>query len=480
MIAELHNKTAEWVRKSEDELTGNIFGNFRYFPFDTGLREVLAKAVDDDKRIQEIMKGESVDDWPKSPESIEFWPRKEPDKQTEPDVVLKCKGTLLIIEAKLNSGLSLNKDEVKVRHGEEEHTEEGAKDVSTQLIREAALLEAWERDEYHGYNKILIILGRESATIDIYDKEKAGFKDRGVVFGYLSWQEIHRQINRLLETDYRDDPNQRAILEDMRDLLKSKGLTRFDHFEIEHEIMEIESLPLNAYFKTNRPSTSQEDTEMSDKADVKIDHVGKNIFNAFDVVYETYGHAFQLMEDIVKFKEETGNDEYAYITNRFLKNPSDDYKWDSLFVQAFKKKNDSQSLYVLMIDLWPKEGEYHGEKYKEPMISIMKYVYPDADVMIQDNSFTNGLKEGAYWLFVNPTLIDEKIEKFIKYAEDGTDNKKSYTFTVTKDGEEYAAKNWFGVRAIRGIDCPLVQITGKNMYERIFSAFDELSGSSIT
>jgi hypothetical protein len=45
MIAEIYGKAHKQTEGSEDELTGNFFGNLRYLSFNVGLKHILQRGL---------------------------------------------------------------------------------------------------------------------------------------------------------------------------------------------------------------------------------------------------------------------------------------------------------------------------------------------------------------------------------------------------------------------------------------------------
>jgi hypothetical protein len=230
--------------------------------------------------------------------------------------------------------------------------------------------------------------------------------------------------------------------------LEKKGLYRFDRFDIKTDGKE---------------------------GDMSANVIGEKIFNAFDVVRDTYSSVEKLSGSIIKYTKENKDNKYTCITDFFLREDTKNklINWAySIFTMVFEKDSEPESLYVLMIDLFPKYSVYGGEEYKEPVISIMKYTYRNTDGIPDCHFKDELLKQSAYSAIGNPVM--EMDEKIVEYTENASSEGKAYTLTVTKDGEEHSDENWLGLRTIKAIDYPLVEITGENIYDRIFRVFDKL------
>jgi hypothetical protein len=209
MIAEIKGKISEntslVIERSEDELTGNFFGCMRYLPFERGLKQILLSCVRS-CNIAAILEKSQPQCWP---EDVSFWDKHRIDKSAdssrfiEPDVMIHLSDVVILIEVKLYSGRSSDK----------------------QLIKEAEML----KNSANGKTPLLLFLACEPDGQIIYNEDNAEIKSiGGVQFGYMSWQSILSKLNSV-----RDDITnncERQIIVDLIELLSRKNLERFSGF----------------------------------------------------------------------------------------------------------------------------------------------------------------------------------------------------------------------------------------------------------
>ena len=215
MIAEIRGKVnninSNLTERSEDELTGNFFGNLRYLPIDTGLRHILTSCT----YPAGLSAFDSLDAemWP---ECISFWPR---EKEAEPDVLLSFDNTVIIIEVKYLSGLSSD-DEID--NGADNCNREWEASRN-QLAREEKLLERLS----NGREKVLILLAPEAAAHQIYTDVVNRNLLRDVRFGYITWQKVFDALHTIpISSSF-----ERTIVGDLIALMRKKGFERFKSFD---------------------------------------------------------------------------------------------------------------------------------------------------------------------------------------------------------------------------------------------------------
>ena len=191
MIAEIENKESN---NSEDELTGNFFGNLRYISFNKGLKQVLKNCVGS-QRLKDVIDNIHAEKWD---DKVVFWGRY---TEGEPDVLLEFNNAVIVIEVKFNSDLS----------------------SSDQLDKYLKLLDNRAGDR----EKILILLAREGAARNIYNKHmETGAADNALI-GYLSWQKALDALN------IKDlCPFESVIINDVKKLLEIKGFGDFRNFDV--------------------------------------------------------------------------------------------------------------------------------------------------------------------------------------------------------------------------------------------------------
>jgi hypothetical protein len=208
MIAEINRKGKKGIIDSEDELTGNFFGNLRYLPFNKGLKYILNNTIFPEK-LRKTLDRIGAEEWS---ENIEFWRTM---GGSEPDVLVTFSSAVILIEVKYNSDLS----------------------SPDQLVKYGELLSGLA-----GYKKrFLILLAREENARKIYyetveSKKLIHISD--VSFGYMTWQSVFDELTKLLSNG---DLNQfeRVIICDLVNLLRTKGFERFRNFEISVLVLDI-------------------------------------------------------------------------------------------------------------------------------------------------------------------------------------------------------------------------------------------------
>ncbi len=185
---------------------------------------------------------------------------------------------------------------------------------------------------------------------------------------------------------------------------------------------------------------------------------GKNINNAFAVVFETYKNVNKLMEKIIAF---AGEEREMYLSsNQFIRYKSDPNisGWAvSYFMLPFRRPIDKDTIYLVEIIF---DYEFDHEKdNKGPQIGLSKLSYRD----LPDDVF---LSAGDYWFFTAP-LYDEK---FVQYNQ----NDEGTRFISKKINKERADYKHYGLNSIKSIYIPLVDVNSANIEEKIFNTFDEL------
>ena len=218
MIAEIKGKVSSTnsnlTERSEDELTGNFFGNLRYLPFDKGLKHILKSCV--------YPAGLSTFDdfgaeaWP-GDDCVFFWER---EAEAEPDVLLVFDETVIIIEVKYLSGLSSDDN---IDNSDADNTRERDESCN-QLAREGKLLERIAGDK----KKVLILLAPEAVAHQIYSDVVERKILSGVQFGYITWQKAFDALQEIAENT--SGRCEGAVVDDLIQLLGKKGFAGFRTF----------------------------------------------------------------------------------------------------------------------------------------------------------------------------------------------------------------------------------------------------------
>lgn len=225
MIAELYGKISRdgsnLSDRMEDDLTGNVFGNLRYLPFEMAMKHILEKAEFPDRKIKPVT-FEFNGEWS---DTISFWPRYVEDKKrTEIDVVIDLPDVLIGIEVKLHSGISSDDDIAYDTDVSGEIDEISC----NQLARENDLLKKLAK----GKRYVLLFLAKDFSCLEIYRNVRKRNLVSGDILGYLTWQQVHETLSALeVQTSY-----QQVIVDDLVDLLEKKNLNTFVNFFVAKEV----------------------------------------------------------------------------------------------------------------------------------------------------------------------------------------------------------------------------------------------------
>ncbi|MFJ7730741.1 hypothetical protein ACIQXF_02480 [Lysinibacillus sp. NPDC097231] len=185
-----------------------------------------------------------------------------------------------------------------------------------------------------------------------------------------------------------------------------------------------------------------------------------NITNAFAVIHQTYENVQKLMSFVREISEEHG---YECKIDRFLRYKSDvhvDGYYIHDFIVLFQSTDDSiletgwrdGPIYSLEIEL------FNPTKRDKPMLYASKYTYADIA------SWTSGSASGNHYVFYTPGRNDH-----FDTVEENDD-----VYKITPINEEHADKYYLGLREVRYIGTPLVDITADNIPTILFGGFDKL------
>lgn len=210
----------------EDNLTGNFFGSLRYLPYNTGLKQVLAKSVYPKELAQAIQKID-CQFWDSN---IVFWPY---DEEGEIDALLEFPNSIIGIEVKLFSGLSSDDG---ISNGENFPPQQGWETIYSmhQLARESRIVSKLG----NGKEKLLLFIAPDPECTMIYqDTLNRKILSSDVQFGVISWQDILASLRDIKMST----PYEQLVLNDLIQLLISKGFEKFRSFKLGMET-EIDSL----------------------------------------------------------------------------------------------------------------------------------------------------------------------------------------------------------------------------------------------
>ncbi len=225
-IAEIHGKIGSsggnLSDRLEDLLTSDVFGPLRYLHAQEGLFPILSEATPYCETTPKL-----EFDCSDEPE-VCFWPW---TGTSEPDVLIKCKDHLVMIEAKYLSGKSGGDDGNNSESAFSEFTLSESTS-SDQLVREFNDLKR-ESEKYSKYSLIYLTAHRTFPTEDIgssYDaitckRKKEDYKNN--VY-WLSWFHVRKCIEILMEKQ--TNKHKKKILNDINRLLRKKGFRGFEGF----------------------------------------------------------------------------------------------------------------------------------------------------------------------------------------------------------------------------------------------------------
>lgn len=240
MLAEIKGKisksSSNLSERLEDNLTGNVFGVLRYMPFSTVLGEVFSKGIYPNC-VGVAFRKISSDFWA---DKIQFWPY---DPEGEIDILVDFEEIILGIEVKYKSGLSSDDEISNVGY----EGQEDAKEKSmNQLARESRIISKKGRNK----KKILLFIADRQFCKEVYANiSNRNIVEKDVAFGYISWQEILCQLEKLTLTN----PFHQLILKDTIALLKRKGFEDFTSMNVDST----KPIDKNDYFRfhaENKPN----------------------------------------------------------------------------------------------------------------------------------------------------------------------------------------------------------------------------------
>ena len=201
-IAELKGKLSEKGKNKEDVLTSNVFSFFKYAD-----RKIFLRPFLDELNLDLTISVQDVDN-----AKFQFWPTF--DDGTEPDVIVIVGSYYVLFEAKYKSDF-----------GKET---EFNKDQLTRELKEGKI-EADKRNKEFRFVAI---------TAD-YNKPKNKFQllERSCTFSWINWHFVSLFLEKNIEKSTEDC----LIAMDLYELLKKKGLRKFNGFQeitLDHKIFQ--------------------------------------------------------------------------------------------------------------------------------------------------------------------------------------------------------------------------------------------------
>lgn len=186
----------------------------------------------------------------------------------------------------------------------------------------------------------------------------------------------------------------------------------------------------------------------------------ENIAAAFSVVLKTYESIYNLFVFLQSETAKRGEFEMMQAANKFLRWNSDtDFRawaYDD-FIHLFQNKSDNElengwhdgPIYVLEINL---KGDCDA-----PQVILSRFDYEDIA------SWSKGCSVSNHYIFYDP-LYKQGLASF------NDDNISFSSITINDRSGRY-----WGLKKIRGLYIPLVEITSENAYEKIIGGFKSLS-----
>ena len=215
MIVELKNKISQnsSYTRSEDVLTGTVFGNLRYFSNHKLLENFLNQSTDLSNEPLALSLNENYD--------LYFWERYrtlDSGKLNEPDLVLLDNENVVIIECKYFSSLEEKDDNNKDKY-------------DNQLLRYSKIIEEYYSSKI---KKILIFLTNDpTMPKDLLEKtmEKLKKWDPEINLYWLSWSKLYKCMkhfdNQLLKK------HEQLLFDDLLNFMEKRNLTEFCGFKID-------------------------------------------------------------------------------------------------------------------------------------------------------------------------------------------------------------------------------------------------------
>lgn len=191
--------------------------------------------------------------------------------------------------------------------------------------------------------------------------------------------------------------------------------------------------------------------------------LGKNIHNAFSVVFNTYQSIEKLMcacqSDEVKQK-------YYLPTEKFLRYSSDQY-WEGWvywsFILLYQRNADGKCPENGWIDapVYAVEINVDAETCEEPKIYVGKFEYKDIC------SWTPGCSPANHYIFYDAMHNDELFK--IESAGD---------IKVSVPVDEKVSGKYWGLKKVTFKEINLVDINADNYYDEIFGTIESLENNT--
>lgn len=191
--------------------------------------------------------------------------------------------------------------------------------------------------------------------------------------------------------------------------------------------------------------------------------LGKNIHNAFSVVFNTYKSIEKLM---LACQSDEVKQNYYLPTEKFLRYSSDQY-WEGWvywsFILLYQRNADGKCPENGWIDapVYAVEINVDAETCEEPKIYVGKFEYKDIC------SWTPGCSPANHYIFYDAMHNDELFK--IKSAGD---------IKVSVPVDEKVSGKYWGLKKVTFKEINLVDINADNYYDEIFGTIESLENNT--
>ena len=192
--------------------------------------------------------------------------------------------------------------------------------------------------------------------------------------------------------------------------------------------------------------------------------LGKNIHNAFSVVFNTYKSIEKLM---LACQSDEVKQNYYLPTEKFLRYSSDQY-WEGWvywsFILLYQRNADGKCPENGWIDapVYAVEINVDAETCEEPKIYVGKFEYKDIC------SWTPGCSPANHYIFYDAMHNDELFK--IESAGD---------IKVSVPVDEKVSGKYWGLKKVTFKEINLVDINADNYYDEIFGTIESLENNTI-
>lgn len=190
---------------------------------------------------------------------------------------------------------------------------------------------------------------------------------------------------------------------------------------------------------------------------------GKNIHNAFSVVYETYKSVQKLMS---KCQNDIDEKSYYIPADRFLRYNSDT-SWEGWiywsFILLFQRKADGEVMNNKWINapVYAVEINLDSDTCDEPELIVAKFNFGDI------SGWSKGCSPSSHGIFYYPMHNDSLYDSFWDGEFEKVYPKKEYE-------ERVRNSNW-GLKNLVIWKCPLIDVKQDNYKDKIFGTIERLN-----